>query len=289
MLCSVTWSKVKLSVGQKLTRLTRLGGLMPKDMLFLLRATLDHKNFGKIRSLKNPSTQCPVSIIMTIHVILTKIMKQRGCFIATFVVHVLPRMARSMPTVQWTANRNEQKRVTLCMVNTAQLQPDYVQDQVHNETFSSQYPCRYVYNSSVKQSIVVNEFVAQKYTWQKWFSDSNSFKPVNSSITFADVVKNNVFMSKKDNNTPLVAVQGRSQQHKPPELVKEVSGKTQMAHLTMERKDRFVKKTVVAGSPYDSAPCFNKYAPLADIEDEYCDDSMEIVNQYMVDDDCSWG
>ena len=47
---------------------------------------------------------------------------------------------------------------------------------------------------------------------EKWFSDSNSFKTVNSSMTFADVVKNNVFMSKKDKNTPLVAVQGSSQQ-----------------------------------------------------------------------------
>ena len=97
---------------------------------------------------------------------------------------------------------------------------------------------------------------------------------MNSSVTFADVVKNNVFMSKKDKNTPLVAVQGRSQQHNPLELVKEVSGKTQMAHLTMERKDRFVKKSVVAGSRYDSLPCFNKYAHLADIEDEYCYDNM---------------
>ena len=61
-----------------------------------------------------------------------------------------------------------------------------------------------------------------------------------------------------------------------------------MAHLTMERKDRFVKKPVFAGSPYDSLPCFNKYAPSADIEDEYCDDNMQIINQYMVDDDCSF-
>ena len=95
-------------------------------------------------------------------------------------------------------------------------------------------------------------------------------------------------MSKKGTNTPLVAVQGRSQQCKPPELVKEVSGKIQMAHLTMERKDRFVKKPVLAGSPCDSLPCFNKYAPLADIEDEYYDDNMQIINQYMVDDDCSF-
>ena len=27
---------------------------------------------------------------------------------------------------------------------------------------------------------------------------------------------------------------------------------------------------------------------LADIEDEYCDDNMHIINQYMVDDDCSF-
>ena len=107
-------------------------------------------------------------------------------------------------------------------------------------------------------------------------------------MTFADVVKNNVFMSKKDKNTPLVAVQGRSQQRKPPELVKEVSGKTQMAHLIMERKDRFVKKPVVAGSPYDSIPCFNKFDPLVDIQEEYCEDSIEIVNQYIADDDCSF-
>ena len=55
----------------------------------------------------------------------------------------------------------KQKRVSLGMVNTAQLQPDYVQDQVPDENFSSQYSCRYVYNSSVKQSILVNEFTAK--------------------------------------------------------------------------------------------------------------------------------
>ena len=119
---------------------------------------------------------------------------------------------------------------------------------------------------------------------EKWFSDSNSFKPVNSSMTFADVVKHNVFMSQKDKNIPLVAVQGRSQQRKPPELVKEVSGKTQLTYLTRKTKDRLVKKSVVAGPPYDSVPCFNKFAPLADIEDE-CYDSLENVNH---DDACSF-
>ena len=49
---------------------------------------------------------------------------------------------------------------------------------------------------------------------------------------------------------------------------------------------------MIAGSPYASVSCFNKYAPLAHIDDEYCHDSMEIVDQYMVDDGCSfaaWG
>ena len=103
---------------------------------------------------------------MTIRAILTKIMKQQGCSTATSVVHVLHRMARLRPTVPWTANRNGQKRITLGMVKTAQLQPDYVQDQVFNQKNSSEFPCRYVYNSSVKQSIVVNEFAVQKNTWK---------------------------------------------------------------------------------------------------------------------------
>ena len=57
--------------------------------------------------------------------------------------------------------KTSKKRVTLGMVNTAQLQPDYVQDQVPEEKLSSQYSCRYVYNSSVKQSILVNEIAAK--------------------------------------------------------------------------------------------------------------------------------
>ena len=45
------------------------------------------------------------------------------------------------------------KRITVDMVNTAQLQPDYVQDQVPNSNLYSKFSCRCVYNSSVKQSI----------------------------------------------------------------------------------------------------------------------------------------
>ena len=65
-----------------------------------------------------------------------------------------------------------------------------------------------VYITLLLNRVFLSMKLQQKITWQKWFSDSNSFKPVNSSVTFADVVKNNVFMSKKGKNTPLVAVQG---------------------------------------------------------------------------------
>ena len=78
---------------------------MPKDMSFPLKPILHLKNFEKVKNLSN---QCLVSITMTIRAILTKIMKQKRCFIATYVVHVLHKMVRSMPTVPWTANRNGQ-------------------------------------------------------------------------------------------------------------------------------------------------------------------------------------
>ena len=120
---------------------------------------------------------------------------------------------------------------------------------------------------------------------EKWFIESNFFKPVNSSMTFADVVKNNVCMSKKDKNVPLVAVQGRSQQRKPPELVKEVSGNTQAPHLTLEKENRLVTKPVVADPPHDPIPCFNKFAPLIDTEHELCIDNMDICKQFNTDDD----
>ena len=82
---------------------------MPNDMLFKLKLILHLKNFEKVRILKNLSNQCLVSTIMTILAILTKSMKQKGCSIATYVVLALHKMARSMPTVPWTANKSGQK------------------------------------------------------------------------------------------------------------------------------------------------------------------------------------
>ena len=103
------WSRVRLSVGQKLRKLIELGEPMPNDMLFKLKLILHLKNFEKVRILKNLSNQCLVSTIMTILAILTKTMKQKGFSIATYVVLALHKMARSMPIVPWTANKSGQK------------------------------------------------------------------------------------------------------------------------------------------------------------------------------------
>ena len=121
-----------------------------------------------------------------------------------------------------------------------------------------------------------------KNTWQKWFHDSSSFKPVVPSITFTDIVKNNVFMSQKGKNSHLVAVQERSQQRKPPELVKEVSGKTQITHLKGPGQSRLVQNSMSDDAPDDSVQCFNKFPLLSDLEDE-CYDNMENINQSLVD------
>ena len=100
---------MRLSVGQKLTKLIELGELMLNEMLFQLRLVLHLKNFENLKLLKNLSNQCPVSIMMTILVISTRIMKQKVYSIATYVVLALLRMVRSIPTVPWTANKNGQK------------------------------------------------------------------------------------------------------------------------------------------------------------------------------------
>ena len=98
------------------------------------------------------------------------------------------------------------------MVNTAQSQPDYVQDRTSDIKNSNHFSCRYVYNSFLESTRCANEIAVHRNTWKKWLHDSSMFKPVVPSLTFADVVKNNVCVSQKCKNSPLVAVQERSQQ-----------------------------------------------------------------------------
>ena len=62
------------------TKLIGSEGLMPKNMLFLLRRLLDLKNSGKIKNLRKYQNQCPVSILMTTHRIFPSIMRQKGFY-----------------------------------------------------------------------------------------------------------------------------------------------------------------------------------------------------------------
>ena len=162
------------------------------------------------------------------------------------------------------------------MVNTAQLQPDYVQDKTSCIKNSSHFSCRYVYNSSLAKCKHVDEIAVDKNTWKKWFRDTNISKPVVQSLTFVDVVKSSVFMAQKGKNSPLVAVQGRSQQRKPPELVKEVSGKRQTTHLKGPGKSRLVTNPVDPDPLDGLLLCCNRFAPIADLENDLYHDDENI-------------
>ena len=129
----------------------------------------------------------------------------------------------------------------------------------------SSFPCRYVYNTSVKNSVVCNEYEAQKSVWKTWFSNSNACKPVHPIISYADVIKNNVLKSNIQQIAPLVAVQERSHQRKPPLLVKEVADNTHKAHLRNGKECRFVDKPFVSYSSV-SVPCFNSFDHLSDCD-----------------------
>ena len=67
------------------------------DMWHLHRLQIAHKNFAKI-SLARKQV-CPVCTIMIILATFKNIMKQKGSYIDIYVVHVFPRMVRSMFTV----------------------------------------------------------------------------------------------------------------------------------------------------------------------------------------------
>ena len=109
MLCYYAeWRQARLLVGHKQIRLIILGGLMLNDMSFPPRPLLDHNNFEK-NQVSQKSSQCLEYIILTILAIFLRIMRQKGCFIAIIVAHALHRMAKLMPTVPWTANKNGQK------------------------------------------------------------------------------------------------------------------------------------------------------------------------------------
>ena len=92
-------------------------------------------------------------------------------------------------------------RLTLGLVNRAQLQPDHVQEDflillitvVYStpaNIINNQYSCRFVYNQSVSDlNILKQEMSATRATWREWLAASDSCKPVIPGKSYAEVLK----------------------------------------------------------------------------------------------------
>ena len=86
-------------------------GQMLKDILCLHRLPIAHKNFAKISLARKQASQCPVCITMIILVTFKNITRQKEFSTDIYVVHVLPRMARSVPTLPWIVRQKIQKKI----------------------------------------------------------------------------------------------------------------------------------------------------------------------------------
>ena len=80
-------------------KLTGSNGQMLRDKSCLHRLQIAPKNFAKISLARKQVSQCPVCIIMIIPAIFKNIMRQKGFSTDIYVVHVLPKMVGSVPTV----------------------------------------------------------------------------------------------------------------------------------------------------------------------------------------------
>ena len=78
------------------------------------------------------------------------------------------------------------------MVDRATWQPDCAQKDVIVHCKSKKIVDRYVVNGSFCTKTVYTECQASRKEWSEWYSSSNSYKPVVSGISFADVVRANL-------------------------------------------------------------------------------------------------
>ena len=76
-----------------------------------------------------------------------------------------------------------------------------------------------------------------------------------------------------------MAVQERSQQHKPPQLVKETADNSHRAHLKLGKEFRFVGKPVVSHFTSVSVPSFNRFDLLSDCEENL---SLKVVKAIII-------
>ena len=75
------------------------------------QASNSSQKFHKNQSAQKAVSRCPVCIIMIIPAIFKNIMRQKGFSTSIYVVHVLPRMARSVPTLPWIVRQKIQKTI----------------------------------------------------------------------------------------------------------------------------------------------------------------------------------
>ena len=76
------------------------------------QASNSSQKFRKSQSgQKKQTSQCPVCITMIILVTFKNITRQKEFSTDIYVVHVLPRMARSMPTLPWIVRQKIQKTI----------------------------------------------------------------------------------------------------------------------------------------------------------------------------------
>ena len=130
------------------------------------------------------------------------------------------------------------------MVEKAIQQPDCVQENDVNYCKKKQFVDRLVFNSSVCRKTVFTECQASRKDWTEWFNVSNSYKPVVSGKSFADVVRVNLGQKGRGQSTPPVGTQVASKPGEPLELFKEsVKLSHNTPHHAVKHKAKFCKTT----------------------------------------------
>ena len=121
---------------------------------------------------------------------------------------------------------------------------------------------RHVFNNSFYRKTVLTECQASRREWTERFNVSNSYKPVVSGKSFADVVRANLGQKGHGQARPLVGTQVASKPGEPLELFKEdVKLSYNIAHHACKKKARSYNITINTQKD-NSMVCMNRFEPL---------------------------
>ena len=161
------------------------------------------------------------------------------------------------------------------MVEKVIQQPDCVQENDVNYCKKKQFVDRFVFNSSVCRKTVFTECQASRKDWTEWFNVSNSYKPVVSGKSFADVVRANLGQKGRGQATPLVGTQVASKPGEPLEFFKEsVKLSHNTPHHAVKHKAKFCK-TTRNNKNENILVCNNTFEPLT--EENLISDDLDIL------------